>query len=191
MPVLAKPVADEPPVGLELRFAGAARADAAGLPFEVLPHAGQARQRVLELRQLDLQPRFPRAGAAREDVEDQLGAVDHLALGRLLQVAHLCRREVVVEDDHLRLALLDEQHQFFELALADERCRVDGPAALHQRAGDDRARRVGEQRQLLHRALQVPAVAGGMADEHDVLAARRAGDLVRGSLHEVTPTSRS
>ena len=45
----------EPAVGLELRLAGAARADAAAEALEVLPHAAHARQVVLELRELDLE----------------------------------------------------------------------------------------------------------------------------------------
>ena len=54
-------------------------------------------RRVFELRQFDLQPRLRRAGAAGEDVEDQLAAVEHLDAERLLQVAGLGRRQVVVE----------------------------------------------------------------------------------------------
>ena len=125
----------------ELRFARSARADAAGLPLEVRPHAGQARQRVLELRQLDLQPRFARARAAREDVEDQLRAVHHLDAERLLEIAHLRRREVVVEDGHVGLALLGQRLQLFDLALADERARDwIGAAPLHQMRRRARAR---------------------------------------------------
>src|SRR4029077_21203815 len=39
-------LAHDAPVRLELRLARAARADAAGLALEVLPHAGEPRQRV-------------------------------------------------------------------------------------------------------------------------------------------------
>ena len=49
------PAPCEPAVGLELRLARAARADAAAEPLEVLPHAAHARQVVLELRELDLE----------------------------------------------------------------------------------------------------------------------------------------
>ena len=67
-------------VGLELRFAGTAQADAAALALEVGPAAHQARGHVLELRELDLQLAFVAARALREDVEDQAGAVEHAAL---------------------------------------------------------------------------------------------------------------
>src|SRR5262245_13898176 len=52
----------QPAIGLELRLAGAARADArahrtcaTAEALEVLPHAPHARQVVLELRELDLE----------------------------------------------------------------------------------------------------------------------------------------
>ena len=64
-------VADDAAVELELRFADAARADAAGLPLEVRPCARQARQQVFELRQLDLRARLAAARAAGENVENQ------------------------------------------------------------------------------------------------------------------------
>ena len=59
----------------------------------------QARQRVFELRQFHLKPRFERPGARGEDVEDQLAAVEHLDAEGLFEVAALGGVEVVVEDD--------------------------------------------------------------------------------------------
>ena len=56
-------VADDAAVELELRLADAARADAARLPLEVRPRARQARQHVLELRQLHLRARLAAARA--------------------------------------------------------------------------------------------------------------------------------
>ena len=43
--------------------------------------AGEARQRVLELRQLDLQLAVPAAGTLGEDVEDELRSIDRLEPG--------------------------------------------------------------------------------------------------------------
>ena len=64
-------------VDLELGLAGSAVADhAAGLARQMRPLAGEARQQVLELRQLDLELARLRGRPLREDVEDQLGAVD-------------------------------------------------------------------------------------------------------------------
>ena len=59
-------------VGFQLRFAfAAAHADAALLPRQVAPEPRQPRQQMLQLRQFDLQLAFARAGALREDVQDQ------------------------------------------------------------------------------------------------------------------------
>ena len=98
-------LADAPPVDLELRLARAAGADAAAALRDRCVHcARQARQKVLELRQLDLQLALEGAGALREDVEDERAAVDDLAAERLLEVALLRGRERIVEDDDVALA---------------------------------------------------------------------------------------
>ena len=68
--------------------------------------ADEPRQQVLQLRELDLQLAFARPGAAREDVEDQLRAVDDLAAERLLEVAQLRRAQLVVEDDDVDAQLV-------------------------------------------------------------------------------------
>ena len=86
----------------ELRFAGAAHADAAAadpLRDRWVHICSQPGQRVFQLGQLDLQLGFDGAGAGGEDVEDQLAAVEHLELGRFFQVADLGGGQVVVEDD--------------------------------------------------------------------------------------------
>ncbi len=84
----------QPAVGFQLGFAGAAQADrTTALALQVGPAAHQARGHVLELRQLDLQLAFGAARALRKDVQDQAGAVDHAALQRTLQVALLDRAQ--------------------------------------------------------------------------------------------------
>ena len=78
--------ADPPAIGLELGLAGAAGADAAAEPRQLGADADQARQQVLQLRQLDLQLAFAGARAAGEDVENQLRAIDDLARQPLARV---------------------------------------------------------------------------------------------------------
>ena len=115
---------DEPRVEFELLFAlalGAVRAAAAeaALAAEVRPFALQARQRVVGLRQLNLQARLVGAGMDGEDAEDDLLAVDDGESGERLPVALLGGREEVVEDDDVGAGLLGEACELLGLAFAE------------------------------------------------------------------------
>jgi hypothetical protein len=57
------------------------------------------------LRKLDLPLALPSARTPGEDVENQLRPIDHLALEFLLELAELCGRELVIEDDKIYLGL--------------------------------------------------------------------------------------
>ena len=93
-------LADQPPVGLDLRLAGAAEeAEAAALALEMGPGPHQPALLVVEMGELDLQPPFPRPRALAEDLEDQPGAVEHLGVPRRLEVALLHRRQRMIDDD--------------------------------------------------------------------------------------------
>lgn len=83
----------------QLRFAGSPGADAAAQARHLFSVSGKARQRVVELREFYLQAPFAGARAAGENVEDELGAVDYLAVERLLQIALLRGGQIVIEDD--------------------------------------------------------------------------------------------
>ena len=109
--------ADDPAVGLELRFARAPQPDAATDPREVGPHAREARQQVLELCQLHLHFCLRRARARGEDVEDQLGAVHHPHRQRLLQIRPLHGREGLVEQHQRRAGVLEDALELLDLPL--------------------------------------------------------------------------
>ncbi len=101
-------VAREPAVGLDLRLARAAGADAAvaaprAEALEVRPQAAHAGHVVLELRELDLELALGRVGVPGEDVEDHRGAVDHRQAELGLEVALLARGQLVVGDDDVRV----------------------------------------------------------------------------------------
>ena len=140
------PVAGQAAVGLELRLARAARADAAAEALEVLPHAAHAGQVVVELRELDLELPLGGHGVLGEDVEDQLRAVDHAGVERVLEEALLRRIELVVDDQALGFELLEPLLDLLELALADVGALRRAGAMLHRPADRDHS---GRPRELL------------------------------------------
>src|SRR5689334_19454920 len=78
---------------------------------------------MLQLRQLDLEFALAGAGTLGEDIENQGGAIENLALEKLFQIAALRRRKFVVEDDGVDLVLLTPFGEFGGFARPDERGR--------------------------------------------------------------------
>ena len=123
------PVARQPAVGLDLRLARSAGADAGrrGARAEALevrpqpPHAGHV---VLELRELDLQLALGAVRVAGEDVEDHARAVDDRHAELLLEVALLARAELVVADDDVGVGELGGLLDLLDLAGPDVGVRV-------------------------------------------------------------------
>ena len=153
-------LADDLAVALELRLAGAARADATAEARELLALAGEARQPVLELRELYLDATLPRARVAREDVEDHRRPIDDPHSGELLERAS--GREDLGDADLFELRDVrvgndpaGEHHDVVELAFAHH--LHDAGEQVHVGAGEDRK-----------------------TDRIDVFLERRAGDLLRG-----------
>src|SRR5436190_496519 len=68
-----------PAVDFQLRFTRAACADPAGLARQVMPQSSEARQEILQLRELDLQSAFPTSRPLRKNIQDQLRSVEDLA----------------------------------------------------------------------------------------------------------------
>src|SRR5690606_4517111 len=122
----------------------AGRAQAAALALEVGPAAHEARREVLQPRELDLQLAFGRARALREDLEDELRAVEDPAAAaeRLLDVARLGGGELVVEHDEGRVQVLGRRADLGELAGAGVEARVGtaSPAAHDAMPAHARAR---------------------------------------------------
>ena len=86
------PFAELAAVAFELGLTGTAQTDAAdALAGEVSPEAGQPRQPVFELGQLDLEAPLVGRRAAGEDIENQSRPVDDLDVERALEVALLGR----------------------------------------------------------------------------------------------------
>src|SRR4051812_46212379 len=68
-----------PAVNFQLRFTRTPCANATCLPREVMPHPSQARQKILQLRQLDLQAALAAARPLRKNIKDQLRPIEYLA----------------------------------------------------------------------------------------------------------------
>src|SRR5436189_3942313 len=83
---------DPPSIHFQLGFTRAAGSDSAGLPRQVMPHPGQARQQVLQLCQLNLQPSFTTPRPLRKNVQNELGAIEHLARKQVFEISSLRRR---------------------------------------------------------------------------------------------------
>ena len=159
--------ADAPAIRFELGFAGAPRADAAAKTRQRLARSDQPRQQVLQLRELDLQLAFARAGAPREDVENQLRAIDDLAIETLVQLAQLRRRQLVVEDDEVGVGFGRGVRQHVDLAAAEERRRIRLGSILQHAQHDARARGFGEAAELFEGMFRVDPTraAGDQTDE--------------------------
>ena len=97
--------------------------------LEVLPHAAHAREVVFELGELDLELALRTAGVLREDVEDELRAVDHACLQRVLERTLLRRRELVVHEQDLGPRFGIGALELAQFSLARRRCADRGGRA--------------------------------------------------------------
>ncbi len=92
------PLSNAAAIDFQLGLSGAARTDTSAQPRQVLPMAGQARQEVLELGQLDLQLARLRTSTPGEDIQDELSSIDDFDVEPVLEIPLLRRSELVVEN---------------------------------------------------------------------------------------------
>jgi hypothetical protein len=100
----------------------------------------------------------------REDVEDELAAVDDAELEFVFEVARLRGAERVVEDGERGVAFVREFAHFGGLAAADEGARVDVLESLLNLAGDGCAGALGQCAQLIERVVAGDAVGRSQLD---------------------------
>ena len=108
----------------------AARADAAAGAAHRLAPAAQARQQVVQLRELHLRLALAAPRVQREDVQDQRGPVDHLDAQPFLEGAELTRRQLVVEDHGAASLRMDRSCRSSSLPLPDRTWRDRARCAL-------------------------------------------------------------
>jgi len=137
------PVADQAPVGLDLRLAGTAQeAEAAALPLQMGPGPHEPAALVFEMRELDLHGALLGARALPEDVEDEAGPVDDLAFPGPLQVPLLHGAELRIDNSDGDVFRLDRLSDGLDLPLAHQRRRTPGPqrrdGSVHHHQSDRR-----------------------------------------------------
>ena len=130
----------------------------------------------MQLRQFYLQLAFPSFRVARENVEDELGAVDHSPLDYFFNIALLRRAEVVIKQNHVGVGRSGCAGDLFELpppikvagSGRSRRCRISPTtsapalsASVRSSASDSSASNSG----MLGLALDlaVPPPADGIA----------------------------
>ena len=183
----ADAVTDAPAVGFEFRFAGAARADAAAQPRQAPSlEPDEPRHQVLELRELDLKLAFTRPRAPREDVENELRAIDDLAVERFFEVAQLRRRQLVVENHDIDARSSQEAASDRNLAAAEKRRGIRLGALLQHAQHDRRAGGRRQAGQFVERMLGIE-VTGSAVEQTDkrraLLSIRRGRSRGRMTCH--------
>ena len=111
---------DDAAVRFELGLARPAKkAEAAALALKMGPGAHQPAFLIGQMRVLDLQRAFAGARAPSENFQDEAGAVEHLGVPGLFQIALLHRRQRAVHHHDAGVEAFDEAGDLFDLALAE------------------------------------------------------------------------
>src|SRR4051812_12463988 len=147
---------DAAAIYFELGFARSARADAAGLTRKVAPHSSEARQKILQLRELDLQTAFTASRSLSKNVEDELGAIEDLAREQVFKIATLSRRKFVVENHRSDVLVLKRFLDQFRLPFADVIGRRRLLKFLRDGIDDFRAGGIRQLGQFFHRITEIP-----------------------------------
>ena len=112
----------------------------------VLPH--QAGHHVLELGHLHLQLALSGLGVLGKDIEDELGAVEDLALRDLAQIALLRRGQLLVKDQRRGVLLQSQDFELGQFAAPQDKLGVDSGHTLHHLPHDFQPGRSRQLRQF-------------------------------------------
>jgi hypothetical protein len=100
----------------------------------------------------------------------QLSAVEHFDTDGLFEIACLAGGQVVVENDHVGVVMLDDAFQLFDLALAEIRGHVGRFATLQQAADHAGPRRFGQAGDFVERVVAHGLTGKNHANEDRLLA---------------------
>jgi hypothetical protein len=118
--------------------------------------SGEAGQQIIELRQLHLKPALARPGARREEIEDELGAVEDFGAEPVFEVSLLSGSQVAVEQDGVGCGGFDRSFDFGDFAGADESGGFGSVADLEDAVYDLGAGAGSKLRQFLQGLLGGP-----------------------------------
>ena len=110
----------------------------------------------MQLRQFDLETAFAAARALRENIENQLGAIEDLARKQILQVASLGRRKFVIENNRRDVLVLVRFLDQLRFAFANVVPRRRLLEFLGDGVDDFSAGGIRQLREFFHRIAQVP-----------------------------------
>ena len=132
-------------VGLDLGFTRPTeKSKTAALAFEMSPRAYQAAALIGQMRKLDLQRSFARAGALPKYFKNETGAVEHLGVPGLFQIALLHWRQRAIHHHQSGIEALHHAGEFVDFAFSDERRRMNFAERRHPRLDHVKLDRPGE-----------------------------------------------
>jgi hypothetical protein len=124
------------------------------------------------LRELDLEFTLTAARVLREHVENEHGAIDDWNRNDFFEIFALARTQIVEYEHQRDLTLFGDLRYFVRFAAADERCRIDRGAALHDALDDLGTRCRGKRFEFEQFRFERPARVLGV-DSYDDGARRR------------------
>lgn len=116
----SNPPPDPAPVRFKFLFAGAACPDSSPESRKQYAVAGEAGQKIIQLCKLHLQLSLAASSPPGENIENELGAVDHFQVNYFFEVAKLRRGQIIVEDYQIGARAVGEAANLLRLPATHE-----------------------------------------------------------------------
>jgi hypothetical protein len=144
------------------------------------PLARQTRLQITELRNFYLQLAFKRMGTLREDVENQLAAIDHANLEFVFEIARLRGAKRVVENRERRAFRASQFAHLARFALADKSARIGRLQPLPNDASNAGAGALGQSFKFVERLFAANPRLGAKFDpDQDSVLVMLVSNVVR------------
>lgn len=129
----SNPPADPAAIRFKFLFAGAACPDASAESREKHAVTGEARKEIIQLGQLDLQLSFAASRPPGENIENQLGTVDHFQVEYFFEVAKLGGGQIIVKDHQIGPRAMGQAANLLGLPASYQGCRIRLVGSLQYR----------------------------------------------------------